>query len=107
MNANPKRPTFELNLGDVTFEGVLEYLHSPKNEERFINSLPPIKKCSLAQQLFEDLVAQCYEAGIIDGNRVAIDSAAIHAYEKKEPKRKSEPPAMLTGELNWIRLATK
>ncbi|MCL6495473.1 MAG: hypothetical protein K6T54_11935 [Ignavibacterium sp.] len=37
---------FELNLGDVTFEGVLEYLHSPKNEERFINSLPPIKKCN-------------------------------------------------------------
>jgi hypothetical protein len=52
---------------------------------------------SLAKQLFEDLVAQCQEAGIIDGTRVAIDSAAIHAYEKKEPKRKSE----LTGNANW------
>lgn len=42
---------------------------------------------NLAQQLFEDLVAQCQEAGIMDGTHVAIDSAAIHAYEKKEPKR--------------------
>lgn len=52
---------------------------------------------SLARQLFEDLVVQCQEAGIIDGTHVAIDSAAIHAYEKKEPKRKSE----LTGNANW------
>ncbi|MBP2113443.1 hypothetical protein J2Z70_003603 [Paenibacillus silagei] len=35
----------------------------------------------LAQQLFEDLVAQCQEAGIIDGTHATIDSAAIHAYE--------------------------
>ncbi|WP_339257633.1 transposase [Paenibacillus sp. FSL P2-0136] len=33
----------------------------------------------------------------MDGSHVAIDSAAIHAYEKKEPKRKSE----LTGNANW------
>lgn len=52
---------------------------------------------NLAQQLFEDLVAQCQEAGILGGTHVAIDSAAIHAYEKKEPKRKSE----LTGNANW------
>lgn len=52
---------------------------------------------NLAQQLFEDLVAQCQEVGIIDGTHVAIDSAAIHAYEKKEHKRKSE----LTGNANW------
>jgi transposase, IS5 family len=52
---------------------------------------------SLAKQLFEDLVAQCQKAGIIDATHVAIDSAAIHAYEKKEPKRKSE----LTGNANW------
>ncbi|MDF9844158.1 transposase [Paenibacillus sp. PastF-1] len=50
---------------------------------------------NLAPHLFEDLVAQCQEAGIIDGNHV--DSAAIHAYEKKEPERKSE----LTGNANW------
>lgn len=37
---------FELDLGDVTFENVLEFLHSFKNEERYINSLPPIKKCN-------------------------------------------------------------
>ncbi len=28
---------------------------------------------------------------------MAVDSAAIHAYEKKQPKRKSE----LTGNANW------
>lgn len=43
----------------------------------------------LAQQLFEDLVAQCQEAGIIDGTHVAIHSAAFYAYEKKEPTPKS------------------
>ncbi|AJE54295.1 Cthe_2314 family HEPN domain-containing protein [Paenibacillus polymyxa] len=37
---------FELELGDVTFEGVLQYLQDPKNEDRYINSLPPIKKCN-------------------------------------------------------------
>jgi IS5 family transposase len=51
----------------------------------------------IAQRLFEDLVTHCQEAEIIDGSHVAIDSAAIHAYEKKEPKRKSE----LTGNANW------
>lgn len=51
----------------------------------------------LAKRLFEDLVARCKQEGIIDGSHVAIDSAAIHAYEKKQPKRKSE----LTGNANW------
>ncbi|MFC0216753.1 transposase [Paenibacillus chartarius] len=51
----------------------------------------------LAKRLFEDLVAQCKQEGIIDGSHVAIDSAAINAYEKKQPKRKSE----LTGNANW------
>lgn len=51
----------------------------------------------LAKRLFEDLVTRCRQEGIIDGSHVAIDSAAIHAYEKKQPKRKSE----LTGNANW------
>jgi transposase, IS5 family len=51
----------------------------------------------IAQWLFEDLVSQCQETELIDGTHIAIDSAAIHAYEKKEPKRKSE----LTGNANW------
>lgn len=51
----------------------------------------------LVKRLFEDLVTRCKEEGIIDGSHVAIDSAAIHAYEKKQPKRKSE----LTGNANW------
>ncbi|WP_366414808.1 transposase [Paenibacillus sp. GP183] len=40
---------------------------------------------NLAKQLFEDLVKRCQQEGIIDGSHVAIDSAAIHAYEKKQP----------------------
>jgi len=51
----------------------------------------------LAKRLFEDLVLRCKQEGIINGSHVAIDSAAIHAYEKKQPKRKSE----LTGNANW------
>jgi IS5 family transposase len=51
----------------------------------------------LAKRLFEDLVTQRQQEGLIDGNHVAIDSTAIHAYEKKQPKRKSEQ----TGNANW------
>jgi hypothetical protein len=51
----------------------------------------------LAKRLFEDLVVRCQQEGIIDGSHIAIDSAAIHAYEKKQPKRKSEQ----TGNANW------
>lgn len=56
-----------------------------------------LTKKELAKQLFEDLVNRCKQDGIIDGNHVAIDSASIHAYEKKQPKRKSEQ----TGNANW------
>lgn len=56
-----------------------------------------LTKKGLAKQLFEDLVSLCQEEGIIDGSHVAIDSAAIHAYEKKQPKNKSEQ----TGNANW------
>lgn len=56
-----------------------------------------ITEKNLAKRLFEDLVKQCLQEGIIDGDYVAIDSAAIHAYEKKQPKRKSQ----LTGHANW------
>lgn len=56
-----------------------------------------ITKKGLAKQLFEDLVAACQREGILDGSHVAIDSAAIHAYEKKQPKRRSEQ----TGNANW------
>lgn len=52
---------------------------------------------NLAQQLFNDLVKQCLEEGIIDGQHVAIDSAAIEAYEKKQPKSRSAQ----TGNANW------
>lgn len=48
-----------------------------------------LTKKDLAKQLFDDLVERCRQDGIIDGSHVAIDSAAIHAYEKKQPKKKS------------------
>lgn len=56
-----------------------------------------LTKKDLAKQLFEDLVNRCRQEGIIDGSHIAIDSAAIHAYEKKQPKKKSEQ----TGNANW------
>lgn len=56
-----------------------------------------LTKKELAKRLFEELVERCKKEGIINGSHVAIDSAAIHAYEKKQPKRKSE----LTGNANW------
>lgn len=51
----------------------------------------------LAQELFTDLVNQCRESGIIDGEHIAIDSTAIGAYEKKQPKSRSQH----TGNANW------
>jgi len=51
----------------------------------------------LAKELFIDLVSQCKESGIIDGSHLAIDSTAIGAYEKKQPKSRSQE----TGNANW------
>ena len=51
----------------------------------------------LAKELFIDLVSQCKESDIIDGSHLAIDSTAIRAYEKKQPKSRSQE----TGNANW------
>ena len=51
----------------------------------------------LAEQLFLDVVRLCQSEGIIHGSHVAIDSTAIEAYEKKQPKSRSEQ----TGNANW------
>jgi len=56
-----------------------------------------ITKKELAKRLFEDLVAHLRQEGVLDGSHVAIDSTAIRAYERKQPKRKSEQ----TGNANW------
>lgn len=61
-----------------------------------------LTKKNLAKQLFEDLVKRCQQDSIIDGSHVVIDSSAIHACEKKQPKRKSEQ----TGNANWVRNLT-
>ena len=51
----------------------------------------------LAEKLFIDLVSQCKEAGIIDGQHLAIDSTAIDAYEKKQPNSRTQD----TGNATW------
>ena len=56
-----------------------------------------VSQQGLAEELFIDLVSQCREAGIIDGSHLAIDSTAICAYEKKQPKSRSQE----TGNANW------
>jgi len=56
-----------------------------------------ITKQGLAKALFIDLVSQCRETGVIDGSHLAIDSTAISAYEKKQPKSRSQE----TGNANW------
>jgi transposase len=56
-----------------------------------------IVKQGLAQNLFIDLVRQCKEAGIIDAFHLAIDSTAIRAYEKKQPKARSQ----VIGDATW------
>jgi len=56
-----------------------------------------VTKKELAKRLFEDLVAHLRLEGVLDGSHVAIDSTAIRAYERKQPKRKSEQ----TGNANW------
>lgn len=42
----------------------------------------------IAEKLFNDLVEQCKEEGLINGEHVAIDSCAIMAYEKKTSSSK-------------------
>ncbi|WP_206923100.1 transposase, partial [Alicyclobacillus suci] len=56
-----------------------------------------ITEKGLAKTLFVDLVSQCREAGIIGGTHLAIDSTAISAYERKQPKLRSQE----TGNANW------
>jgi IS5 family transposase len=56
-----------------------------------------ITEKNLAERLFVDLVEQCKNEGIINGNHVAIDSTAIHSYEKKQPKSRRQE----TGNASW------
>ncbi|MEK4874077.1 transposase [Bacillus sp. FSL W8-0102] len=56
-----------------------------------------LTKTGLVKRIFQDLVQLAQEEGVIDGKHQAIDSAAIDAYEKKQPKKRSEQ----TGNANW------
>lgn len=51
----------------------------------------------IAAALFGDLVRQCRDVGLIDGQHVAIDSTAIHAYERKQPRSGIQT----TDRANW------
>lgn len=56
-----------------------------------------ITEQNLAEQLFYDLVQQCRDEGIIIGDKIAIDSTAINAYEEKQPKSRCQD----TGNASW------
>lgn len=56
-----------------------------------------IVKKDLAEKLFYDLVMQCRTEGIITGTTIAIDSTAIDAYERKQPKSRCQE----TGNATW------
>ena len=45
---------------------------------------------NLAEQLFYDRAEACRKEGNIKGDNIAIDSSAIDAYEKKQPKLSSQ-----------------
>lgn len=51
----------------------------------------------VAATLFAELVRQCRDEGLIEGEHVAIDSTAIHAYERKHPRSGVQP----TDRANW------
>ncbi len=54
-------------------------------------------KKQIAEQLFNDLVSSCQTKGLMATQHLAIDSTAIKAYERKQPKEKSEA----TGNATW------
>ena len=56
-----------------------------------------IVKQGLAEKLFIDLVSQCNEAGIIDGQHLAIDSTAIDALRRSNRTHEAKTQAMPPG----------
>ncbi|MCL6488989.1 MAG: transposase [Alicyclobacillus mali] len=51
----------------------------------------------IAVKLFGDLVRQCRDLGLVDGEHVAIDSTAVQAYERKRPRS----GVQATDQANW------
>lgn len=97
--------------GIATFTGLVNRL---KSDIRFryqcglgIGKVPSIStfsrvfkkivKANLAEELFTSLVQECLRQGVIDGKVIAIDSTAIEAYEKKQPRSRSKE----TGNADW------
>ncbi|GMA59932.1 transposase [Alicyclobacillus fastidiosus] len=57
----------------------------------------PALSIATLSRVFGTVVGQCKESGIIDGSHLAIDSTAIGAYEKKQPKSRNQE----THNANW------
>ncbi len=57
------------------------------SEATFSRLLKKLTETGLLEELFNELVRQAEQAGIIDGTTIAIDSTKIEAYEKTKPKK--------------------
>lgn len=57
------------------------------SEATFSRLLKKLTETGLLKELFNELVRQAEQAGIIDGTTIAIDSTKIEAYEKTKPKK--------------------
>jgi len=67
-------------------------VEDPPSVSVFSRVFSQIKNQGIAEQLFRDLVQRCKDLGIIKGEKVAIDSMAIDAYEKKRSKKQCLDP---------------
>ncbi|WP_307344037.1 transposase, partial [Caldalkalibacillus uzonensis] len=63
---------------------------SPPSVSTFSRVFRHIVDKGIAEQLFRDLVQLCKAHGVIKGEKVAIDSMAIDAYEKKRSKKQCQ-----------------
>lgn len=62
---------------------------------------------NLAEKRFYDLVMQCRAEEIITGTTIAIDSTAIDAYERKQPKSRCQETGNAPGEPSLTPLGIK
>lgn len=94
-------------VGISTFTGLVERLESDirfryqcgfgigkvPSIATFSRIFSKITEAELVEKLFNALVEECRQKGILEGNVVAIDSTAVDAYEKKQSKSRSNQTA--------------
>lgn len=61
---------------------------SPPSISTISRLFTAVKNLKILESLFHDLVKECYEEGLISGDKIAVDSTSIDAYEKKVPQSK-------------------